>query len=323
MRGRGGDVHNLLVLARLRACRDRRDERARHCARNFSHTRARCCSTPKRSTRTADDTLGTSPGVHPPRAHQRRDAHHQRRSGLDRNARPAASAIRTRARPSGGRSLDERAPGAAPGAIREQRRAWGRTGYSRARSTGSCRATLSASTRRAPRGSARARCDPATPVGRPPPPSPRRAVSGQLRRRSTPAAVHAPGFVTPLLSTAATTGNTHAGAEIPVGIRRCEMLREDLSEPQNGESRPCYVEHGQGKPSIEAETGQRHDDLGAIGQKRGGGHDERDEELPGRQPAASCDVLRSGYITFQRSITETSRPSMTASKPSRRALPQP
>ena len=31
------------------------------------------------------------------------------------------------------------------------------------------------------------------------------------------------------------------------------------------------------------------------------------------QPA-SCDLLRSGYITFQRAITETSAPSMTASK---------
>ena len=60
-RRRGGHVHDLLVLARHRAVRDRR-ARARRaaCASGCSHTRARSASTPRRSTRAPAATSATS-----------------------------------------------------------------------------------------------------------------------------------------------------------------------------------------------------------------------------------------------------------------------
>ena len=58
---RGGHVHDLLVLARLRAVRDRRARaRPRRCASGCSHTRARSASTPRRSTRAPAATSATS-----------------------------------------------------------------------------------------------------------------------------------------------------------------------------------------------------------------------------------------------------------------------
>ena len=60
-RRRGGRVHDLLVLARLRAVRDRRDRpRRATCARSCSPTRARSGSTPRRSTRARAATSATS-----------------------------------------------------------------------------------------------------------------------------------------------------------------------------------------------------------------------------------------------------------------------
>ena len=57
----GGDVHDLLVLARVGIRRDRRGgESARSSARSCSPMRARCSSTPRRSTRTPDATWATS-----------------------------------------------------------------------------------------------------------------------------------------------------------------------------------------------------------------------------------------------------------------------
>ena len=58
---RGGRVHDLLVLARLGAVRDRRDRaRARACARSCSPTRAPSGSTPRRSTPARAATSATS-----------------------------------------------------------------------------------------------------------------------------------------------------------------------------------------------------------------------------------------------------------------------
>ena len=59
--GEEGTLHDLLVLARVGAGRDRRGRaRARACARSCSPTRARSGSTPRRSTRAPAATSATS-----------------------------------------------------------------------------------------------------------------------------------------------------------------------------------------------------------------------------------------------------------------------
>ena len=99
---RGGHVHDLLVLAGLRAGRDRRARRGRaSCARGCSPTPARCSSTPRRSTRARGRHLGNFPQafthlalinavMHVIRADHRARRRRRRRSGARRDPRTAA-----------------------------------------------------------------------------------------------------------------------------------------------------------------------------------------------------------------------------------------
>ena len=98
---RGGHVHDLLVLARLRAVRDRRDRaRAATLCEKLLSLRE-----PARAVRRGDRPAHRPPprqlpaGVHPPRADQRGDARDPRRGGRSRRASPRSRATRRR-RPS-------------------------------------------------------------------------------------------------------------------------------------------------------------------------------------------------------------------------------
>ena len=86
---RGGDVRDLLVLARERARARSASRRGPRAVRADARaTRARCCSTRRRSTRAPGRHLGQLPaGVHAPRAHQRRHARHPRRLRARRRPR--------------------------------------------------------------------------------------------------------------------------------------------------------------------------------------------------------------------------------------------
>ena len=85
LRGRGGHVHDLLVLAGLRAGRDRRDQARARPVRAAAGLRQ-----PARALRRGDRRPHRPPpgqlpaGLHPPRADQRRHARHPRRRGAAR-----------------------------------------------------------------------------------------------------------------------------------------------------------------------------------------------------------------------------------------------